>query len=176
MSSRAMHVIHKICNHCVSKQTSQAFIARGRILKSHQAGRRIHKRYRERYRERENPIKQESSLEAAEDSKRGTVSVSLPSNHMSEVPRKPKQEERTFEDSPDRDATQICESVGPLQGSKSPKSGKEGFGAKKLPFPSVPEMGALSQKIPISPQGSTRKMGFLDSKRPFLGRLEMGVF
>ena len=37
-----------------------------------------------------------------------------------------------------------CESVRPVQGSKSPKSGKEGFGVKKLPCPSAPEMGALS--------------------------------
>ena len=29
-----------------------------------------------------------------------------------------------------------CERVRPLQGSKSRKSGKEGFGVKKLPFPS----------------------------------------
>ena len=41
----------------------------------------------------------------------------------------------------------VCESVRPLH--KSPKSGEEGFGVEKLPFPSVPEMGALSQKIPI---------------------------
>ena len=42
-----------------------------------------------------------------------------------------------------------CERVDPLQGSKSTKSGKEGFGVKKLPFPSAPEKGALIQKIPI---------------------------
>ena len=52
-----------------------------------------------------------------------------------------------------------CESVHPLQGSKSPKSGKEGFGVKKLPFPSVPEMGALSQKIPIFLVEPCREMG-----------------
>ena len=28
-----------------------------------------------------------------------------------------------------------CESADPLQGSKSPKSGKEGFGVKNLPCP-----------------------------------------
>ena len=53
-----------------------------------------------------------------------------------------------------------CESV-PLQGSKSPKSGKEGFGVKKLPFPSVPEMGALSQNIPIFLVEPCREMGIL---------------
>ena len=56
-----------------------------------------------------------------------------------------------------------------LQAWQPSKLGKEGFGVKKLPFPSAPEMGALSQKIPNSLQGSTRKMGIFDSKRPFLG-------
>ena len=66
----------------------------------------------------------------------------------------------------------LCESVRNLQGSKSPKSGKEGFWGEKLPFPNVPDMGAFSQKIPIS-QGSTRKVEIF-SKRPFLW--DMGVF
>ena len=39
------------------------------------------------------------------------------------------------------------------------------------------EKGASSPKIPISLQGTARKIGgFLDSKRPFLRRSEMGVF
>ena len=52
-----------------------------------------------------------------------------------------------------------CERVGPVQGSKSPKSGKEGFGVKKLPFPSASEKGDLSQKIPIFPVEPCREMG-----------------
>ena len=57
-----------------------------------------------------------------------------------------------------RFAREICEGVRPLQGSNSLKSGKEGFGVKKTEkFPSAPEKGALSQKIPIlyrAPQGN----------------------
>ena len=64
----------------------------------------------------------------------------------------------------------------PLQGSKSPKSGKEGFGVKKLPFPSVPEMGALSQKIPVSLHTSTRRMGIFRLKAPISGTLGNGSF
>ena len=69
------------------------------------------------------------------------------------------------------DFHQDCERVDPVQGSKSTKSGKEGFGVKKLPFPSAPEK-VLSQKIPIS----TRKMVIFDSKRPCLVHWEMGAF
>ena len=54
---------------------------------------------------------------------------------------------------------QACERGGPLQGSKSPKLGKEGFGVKKLPFPSAPEKGALSQKIPIFLVVPCKEMG-----------------
>ena len=49
----------------------------------------------------------------------------------------------------ERLAVLICERIGPVQGSKSPKSGKDGFGVKKLPFPNAPEKGALSPKIPF---------------------------
>ena len=70
----------------------------------------------------------------------------------------------------DKDASKPCE-------SKSPKSGKEGFRVKKLPFPNAPEKGDLSKKKSTffyrPPQG---KWGFLDSNRPFLGHWEMGVF
>ena len=52
-----------------------------------------------------------------------------------------------------------CEPVGPLQGSKSPKSGKEGFGVKKLPFPNSPEKGALSQKNPHFSTGLHKENG-----------------
>ena len=58
----------------------------------------------------------------------------------------------------------------PCTGAKNPKIGKRGFQSQKTPFPSTPEKGASSQK---SPQG---KWGFFDSKRPFLGWREMGVF
>ena len=62
-----------------------------------------------------------------------------------------------------------CESVCPLQGSKTPKSGKEGFGVKKPPFPPTPEKGVSSRKIPISLQGTTGKMGIFRLKTPFSG-------
>ena len=52
-----------------------------------------------------------------------------------------------------------CERAGPVQGSKSPQSGKEGFGVKKPPFPTNPEKANLSQKIPISPVVLCREMG-----------------
>ena len=38
--------------------------------------------------------------------------------------------------------------------------------SKKIPSPNAPEKASLSQKIPISLQGSTRKMGF-GLKAPF---------
>ena len=69
-----------------------------------------------------------------------------------------------------------CKRVGPVQGSKSPKSGKEGFRVRKPPFPHAPEKGDLSQKIPISLQGSTRKMGIFRLKVPFSGALGNGSF
>ena len=73
-------------------------------------------------------------------------------------------------------ALSSCKRVGPVQGSKSPKSGKEGFGVEKLPFPKPPKKGDFSRKIPISLQGSTRKVGIFGSKRPFLGHWEMEFF
>ena len=51
------------------------------------------------------------------------------------------------------------ESVCPLQLSKSPKSGKEGFRVKQNPFPATPEKGALNQKSSISIQGTSGKIG-----------------
>ena len=76
--------------------------------------------------------------------------------------------------------TKNFESVRPLQGSKSPKSGKEGlkrtFGVKTLPFPSVPEMGALSQKIPIFLVEPCREMGIFWLKAPISGTLGNGSF
>ena len=57
-----------------------------------------------------------------------------------------------------------------LQGSKTAKSGKEGFRVNKPHFPSHQKKRCVSiQNIPISLQGTTWKMGFSDSKRPFLG-------
>ena len=68
-----------------------------------------------------------------------------------------------------KQTNEYCEPADPLQGSKSPKAGKEGFRVKKLPFPVTPEKGVLSPKIPISLQGTTRKMGIFGLKAPFLG-------
>ena len=72
--------------------------------------------------------------------------------------------------------TIACESVRPLQGSKSSKSGKDGFGVKKLPFPSVPEMGALSKQTPISLVEPSREMGIFLLKAPVSGTLGNGSF
>ena len=47
-----------------------------------------------------------------------------------------------------------CESIRPLQGSKSSKPGREGFRVEKLPFPNAPEMGALSKRNPHFPCGA----------------------
>ena len=70
-----------------------------------------------------------------------------------------------------------CESVRPVQGPKTPKSEKEGFGVEKPPFPPTPEMGVSSRKTPISIQGTTRKMGiFLARNAHFWGGGKMGVF
>ena len=54
----------------------------------------------------------------------------------------------------------------PVQGSKSPKSGKEGFGVKKLPFPNAPEKSDLSRKIPIFLVEPCREMGIFRLKSP----------
>ena len=72
-----------------------------------------------------------------------------------------------------RTTRKLCERAGPVHG---PKSGKEGFGVKKLPFLNAPEKGDLSQKIPISLQGSTRKKGIFRLKLPFSGALGNGSF
>ena len=42
---------------------------------------------------------------------------------------------------------------------KIPKIRKRGFRSQKPPFPTTPEKGAPSQKVPISMQSITRKMG-----------------
>ena len=69
-----------------------------------------------------------------------------------------------------------CESIPPLQGSKSPKSGKEGFGVKKLPFASAPQVGASSQKIPIFLVEPCREMGILWLEASISGALGNGSF
>ena len=70
-----------------------------------------------------------------------------------------------------------CEPVDPLQGSKSPKSGKEGFGAQKTPLSHRLRKGRFeSKKSPFLYRAPQGKWGFSDSKRPSLGRWEMGVF
>ena len=52
------------------------------------------------------------------------------------------------------------ESVCPTQGPKSPqKIGERGFQSQKTPFLANPEKGAVSQKVSISIQGTTGKIG-----------------
>ena len=64
----------------------------------------------------------------------------------------------------------------PPAGVKIHKIGKRGFWGQKLPFPSAPEKRGLSQIIPISIQGSTRKMVIFWLKAPFSGALGNGSF
>ena len=69
-----------------------------------------------------------------------------------------------------------CERVRPVQGPKSPKSGKEGLGVKTSHFP-VPQKWALWVKKTHFSTGLHKENGdFLGSKRPFLGHWGMGVF
>ena len=60
--------------------------------------------------------------------------------------------------------TQLANASAPYRGQNLQNWEKKVSGSKKLPFPSVPEKGALSQKIPIP------------LERPLLGHWEMGVF
>ena len=55
------------------------------------------------------------------------------------------------------------------QGSKTPKSGKGGFGVKKPPFPPTPEKGVSSQKSPFLFRAPPGRWRFFDLGRPFLG-------
>ena len=55
-------------------------------------------------------------------------------------------------------------SVRPVQGSRSPNSGKEGFGVKQPPFPATPVKGALSQESPFLCRAPQGKWGFLTQK------------
>ena len=81
------------------------------------------------------------------------------------------------EDANFRVGRQSCESVCPLQGSKSPKSRKEGFGVQKPPFPTTPEKGALSQKIPIFLVVLCKEMAILLTQGPlFWGGGKWGFF
>ena len=57
---------------------------------------------------------------------------------------------------------------------QNPKIGKRGFQGQKVPFPSAREKRAVSQKIHISLQGSTRKMEIFGLKGPFSGALGNG--
>ena len=64
----------------------------------------------------------------------------------------------------------------PLAGSKSPKSGKEGFGVKKHPFPTTPEKGVPSPKIPIFLVVLCIEMGIFWLRAPFWGGRKWGGF
>ena len=50
---------------------------------------------------------------------------------------------------------------------KRPEIGKRGLWSQETPFPTTSEKGALSQKIPISIQSSTRKMEIFRLRAPF---------
>ena len=72
--------------------------------------------------------------------------------------------------------TCIAKASAPYRGQNRQNRGKRVPWSKNSHF-QVPQKWVLwVKKIPISLQGSTRNWGFFDSKRPFLGHLEMGVF
>ena len=64
----------------------------------------------------------------------------------------------------------------PPTGVRITKSGNEGFGVKKLPFPSAPEKGALSQKFPHFPCGALYRNGDLLTQSALFWHWEMGLF
>ena len=53
----------------------------------------------------------------------------------------------------------VANPLTPYKGQNPQNREKRVSGSKKLPFPIAPEKGALSQKIPIFLEGTTRKMG-----------------
>ena len=71
--------------------------------------------------------------------------------------------------------TRVCESVCPLQGSKSPKSGKEGFGVKKTPiFSQCPRNGRFESKNPNFSTGLHKENGDFLTQSAHLGALGNG--
>ena len=63
-----------------------------------------------------------------------------------------------------------CERGGPVQGSKSPKPGKEVFGVEKTPFSHQRGKGQFESENPRFPCGAGQhrgKRGFSDSNCPF---------
>ena len=70
--------------------------------------------------------------------------------------------------------TNVAKASAPYTGQNRQNREKRVSGFKKLPFPSVPEMGALSQKIPIS--RSTGLQGIFSLKAPISGALGNGSF
>ena len=70
----------------------------------------------------------------------------------------------------------VAKASAPYRGQNRQNREKRVSGSKNSHFPRVPEMGALSQKIPISLQGSTRKMGIFWLKAPISGTLGNGSF
>ena len=76
----------------------------------------------------------------------------------------------------DRIQFYVVEPVRHLQGSKSPKAGKQGFGVEKLPCPLTLKKGASSQQNSMLLKGTIGKPGVFDSEHPLLGWWEMGVF
>ena len=72
---------------------------------------------------------------------------------------------------------QTCESVRPEQGSKTPKSGQKRVSeSKNSHFPSPQKRASRVKKSPFLYRPPQGKWGCFDSRRPFLGRWEMGVF
>ena len=61
-------------------------------------------------------------------------------------------------------------------GVKIPKSGKRGFRGQETPIAQCPTKGRFESRIPIFFVKPVEIWGFFESKRPFLGHWEMGVF
>ena len=54
-----------------------------------------------------------------------------------------------------------------LYRGQNPEVRKKGFQGRKKPIPTTQKKGGLSQKIPVSLQGTTEKWGFSNSNRLF---------
>ena len=75
---------------------------------------------------------------------------------------------KTTHEAEARKPSQVCEPLGPVQGSKSPKSGKEGFGVEKPQFPRPRTRPVWVRKSLFPYRAPHKKWGFSDSK-PFSG-------